>query len=48
MRRILMNDNFTWDAIANKIMYDKKVRLDSLTVWITKLQEQSFLTCSMS
>lgn len=29
MRRILKNSNFTWDSIANKIIYDKKVRSNS-------------------
>lgn len=42
MRRILMNDNFTWDAIANKIMYDKKVRLDSFDSLDNKITRAEF------
>lgn len=41
MRRILGNNNFTWDSYANKMIYDKKVRsssFDSMSNHITRAE----------
>ncbi|NLK43634.1 MAG: S-layer homology domain-containing protein [Tissierellia bacterium] len=42
MRRILKDDNFTWDSIANKVIYDKKVRLSSFDSIDNKITRAEF------